>query len=281
MTERLLTGLKLAVALMILGLGLSTTVADLGLLWRRPGLLLRSLLVMYVLVPAVAIALVKLLPITIPAKVALPVLAVSAGAPLLPRRLATFGSRGYVFSLVVTSSLASIVLVPLSIGVLTRNFAAHIDVQPLQAAAVIGKSFLAPLALGMVIRTLWPALGERLVNGLTATTGLLLVACALLLLLLLNHALLLDARWSGFGALMLLMVIALAIGQSLGGADPDDRTVLAVACATRHLGIAVLVATSFPGPRVVVLISACIVISVVVSLPCLAWRKRQRFVMAQ
>jgi BASS family bile acid:Na+ symporter len=97
---------------------------------------------------------------------------------------------------------------------------------------------------------------------------------------LLNHALLLDARWSGFGALMLLMVIALAIGQSLGGADPDDRTVLAVACATRHLGIAVLVATSFPGPRVVVLISACIVISVVVSLPCLAWRKRQRFVMA-
>jgi predicted Na+-dependent transporter len=124
MTELLLTGLKLAVALMILGIGLSATTADLGLLWRRPGLLLRSLVAMYLLVPAAAVVLVKLLPIAIPAKIALLVLAVSAGAPLLPRRLATFGSRGYVFSLVVASSLASIVLVPLSIGVLTKNFAA-------------------------------------------------------------------------------------------------------------------------------------------------------------
>jgi predicted Na+-dependent transporter len=274
MTELLLTGLKLAVALMILGIGLSATTADLGLLWRRPWLLLRSLVAMYVLVPAAAVVLVKLLPIAIPAKVALLVLAVSAGAPLLPRRLATFGSRGYVFSLVVTSSLASIVLVPLSIGVLTKNFAVHIEVEPLAAAAVIGKSFLAPLALGMVLRALLPALGERLTHGVTAVAGLLLVASALSLLLL-NYALLIDARWSGFGALVLLMVIALAIGHVLGGPDPDDRTALAVACATRHLGIAVLVATSFPGPRVVVLISAYIVISVAVSVPYLAWRKRR------
>jgi BASS family bile acid:Na+ symporter len=279
MTELLLTGLKLAVGLMILGIGLSATPADLALLWRRPGLLLRSLVAMYVLVPAAAVVLVKLLPIPIPAKVALLVLAVSAGAPLLPRRLATFGSRGYVFSLVVASSLASIVLVPLSIGVLTRNFAAQIEVEPLAAAAVIGKSFLGPLALGMVLRALLPALGERLAHGLTAVAGLLLVASALLLLLL-NYPLLIDARWSGFGALVLLMVIALAIGHGVGGPDPDDRTALAVACATRHLGIAVLVATSFPGPRVVVLISAYIVISVVVSVPYLAWRKRQRLAMA-
>jgi BASS family bile acid:Na+ symporter len=279
MTELLLTGLKLAVGLMILGIGLSATTADLGLLWRRPGLLLRSLVAMYLLVPAAAVVLVKLLPIAIPAKIAMLVLAVSAGAPLLPRRLATFGSRGYVFSLVVASSLASIVLVPLSIGVLTKNFAAHIEVEPLAAAAVIGKSFLAPLALGMALRALLPAYGERLAHGLTAVAGLLLVACALLLLLV-NYSLLIDARWSGFGALVLLMVIALAIGHAVGGPDPDDRTALAVACATRHLGIAVLVATSFPGPRVVVLISAYIVISVLVSVPYLAWRKRRRLVMA-
>jgi predicted Na+-dependent transporter len=134
---------------MILGIGLSATPADLGLLWRRRGLLLRSLAAMYVLVPLAA---------------ALLVLAVSAGAPLLPRRLASFGSRGYVFSLVVASSLASIVLVPLSIGVLTRNFAAQIEVEPLAAAAVIGKSFLAPLALGMAPRALPPRHAERLAH---------------------------------------------------------------------------------------------------------------------
>jgi predicted Na+-dependent transporter len=275
MTELLLTGLKLAVGLMILGIGLGATVADLGLLWRRPGLLLRSLVAMYVLVPLAAVLLVKLLPITIPVKVALLVLAVSAGAPLLPRRLVNFGSHGYVFSLVVTSSLASIVLVPLSIGVLTDNFAAHIELEPLAAAAVIGKSFLAPLAFGMVLRALLPTAGEKVAQAVTAAAGLLLVVCALLLLVL-NVALLIDAHWAGFGALVLLMVIAMAIGHATGGPDPDDRTALAVACATRHLGIAVLIATSFPGPRVVVLISAYIVTSVAVSMPYLAWRKRSR-----
>jgi hypothetical protein len=108
----------------------------------------------------------------------------------------------------------------------------------------------------------------------------MLATCALLLLAL-NYPLLIDARWSGFGALVLLMRVAMAIGRALGGPDPDDRTALAVACATRHLGIAVLVATSFPGPRVVVLISAYSVVSLVVSVPYLAWRKRRRLVSAE
>lgn len=274
MTELLLTGLKTAVGLMIFAIGLSARLADLGLILRRPGLVLRSLVAMYVLVPLAAVVLVKLLPIPITAKIALLVLAVSAGAPLLPRRLATFGSRGYVFGLVVASSLASIVLVPLTIGVLTRTFAAQIEIAPWTAALVIGKSFLAPLALGMAVGAVLRRHSERLAHGLTAVAGLLLVVCAVLLLVH-DFGLLLEARWSGFGALVLLMVIALGIGQAMGGPDPDDRTALAVACATRHLGIAVLVATSFPGPRVVLLISAYIVISVAVSVPYLAWRKRR------
>jgi BASS family bile acid:Na+ symporter len=275
LTELLLTGLKLAVGLIILGIGLSATIADLVLVFRRPGLLVRSLFAMYVLVPLAAVVLVKLLPIAVTAKLALLVLAVSAGAPLLPRRLANFGSPGYVFGLVVVSSLASIVLVPLTIGVLTRAVATQIEVEPLAAALVIGKSFLAPLAVGIALRAMLPRASERVAHALTGLAGLLLVVCAVLLLGV-HIGLLLDASWSGFGALVLLMLVALAIGQALGGPNPDDRTALAIACATRHLGIAVLVATSFPGPRVVVLISAYIVISMAVSVPYLAWRKRQR-----
>jgi BASS family bile acid:Na+ symporter len=279
LTELLLTGLKLAVGLMILGIGLSATIADLALVFRRPGLLVRSLLAIYVLVPLAAVVLVKLLPIAVTAKLALLVLAVSAGAPLLPRRLANFGSPGDVFGLVVVSSLASIVLVPLTIGVLTRAVATQIEVEPLAAALVIGKSFLAPLAVGIALRAMLPRASERAAHALTRLAGLLLGVCAVLLLGV-HIGLLVDASWSGFGALVLLMLVALAIGQALGGPNPDDRTALGVARATRHLGIAVPVATSFPGPRVVVLISASIVISMAVSVPYLAWRKRQRWAAA-
>jgi predicted Na+-dependent transporter len=52
MTETLLLLLKLAVGTIILAIGTGSTVSDLAVPWRRPALLLRSLLAVHVLVPA-------------------------------------------------------------------------------------------------------------------------------------------------------------------------------------------------------------------------------------
>ena len=76
----------------------------LSYLWRRPRQLARSLVAMYVAVPVVILLLTKLLPMTQQVRTAVLVLAISAGAPLLPRKLMKLGREGYVFSLVVTSS---------------------------------------------------------------------------------------------------------------------------------------------------------------------------------
>ena len=88
----------------------------------------------------------------------------------------------------------------------------------------------------------------------------------------LHWEVLLVARWGGVLALMALVAMALAIGHVLGGPGDDDRTALAVACASRHIGIAVLVAASLPGPRTAVIVAVYIVASAVVShsLPALA-----------
>ena len=103
MTETLMLLLKLSVGVLILAIGMGATFADLGYLWRRPRLLLRSLLAMYVLVPLAAFLLVAFLPLSPGLKAALLVFAVSAGAPLLPRKLGAFGSEAYVFSLLGSS----------------------------------------------------------------------------------------------------------------------------------------------------------------------------------
>jgi hypothetical protein len=71
-----------------------------------------------------------------------------------------------------------------------------------------------------------------------------------------------------------LMLAALATGHLLGGPEEDGRTALGIACATRHVGVAVLVAVSFPGPRTAVLIAAYVVAAAVVSIPYLGWRRR-------
>lgn len=272
MTETLLVLLKASVGLLILAIGLGATFADLGYLWRRPALLARSLLAMYVLVPAAAFAMVAFLPLTVGIKAALLVLAVSAGAPLLPRKLGTFGSEAYVFSLVVTSSLLAIVLVPAWLALLGRTFGFSTEIDPLVVADAIAKSFLLPLAVGMGLRAMLPKLGERLADPLLRVAGIALTVSALMLLVL-HWDIFLAVRWQGMAALVALLLVALGIGHAMGGPSADDRTALAIACATRHVGIAVLVATSFPGPRTTVLIGAYVVASAAVSLPYLHWRR--------
>ena len=272
MTEGLLLLLKVSVGLLILAIGMGSTFSDLAYLWRRPGLLVRSLLAMYVLVPLAAFVLVSLLPLAPGIKAALLVLAVSAGAPLLPKKLGAFESDAYVFSLVVTSSLLAIVVVPAWVALLSRHFDVAAELSPMTVAMAIAKAFLLPLAVGMALRALWPSFASRWSETLLGTAGIVLMACGVLLLIS-HYELLLLTHWLGFVALVALMLAALAIGHLLGGPTADDRTALAIACATRHIGIALLVATAFPGPRTAVLIAVYVAASAAVSIPYLKWRR--------
>ena len=96
---------------------------------------------------------------------------------------------------------------------------------------------------------------------------------AALLLLGLNWEIVLHIKWEGVLTLAALIVLALAIGHLLGGPAEDDRTALAIACATRHIGVAIMVATSLPGPRTIVILAVYITTSAVISLPYLRWRR--------
>jgi BASS family bile acid:Na+ symporter len=274
-TETLLLVLKLSVVALIFAIGLGSTPADLVYLWRRPGQLVRSLLAMYVVVPVAALVMARTLPLPIAVKTAILVLAISAGAPLLPRKLMKLGREGYVFSLVVTSSLLAVVAVPAWLQALGTLFGREPDLEPGAVALVIAKSFLAPLVLGMLLR--WPlsSVAERLSQWLLGAAGAALTAAGLALLVLHGGALV-AVGVVPLLALVATTLVALAIGHALGGPDPDDRTALAVSCATRHVGIAMLAASMVPGPRVAVLVLAYVFASAVVSIPYLRWRKNAR-----
>jgi BASS family bile acid:Na+ symporter len=119
-----------------------------------------------------------------------------------------------------------------------------------------------PLALGMLLRAA-PTLSERFADRVLALAGLGLTLAGLALLVLLHWQLVSAVRGPGMVALVVLL-LALAIGHRLGGPHLDDRTALAIACATRHIGVAVIVATAFRGPRTMVLLAAYVVASAVV-----------------
>ena len=270
-----LVAIKLAMSVLILSIGMGATLADATYLLRRPALLARSVLAMYVLVPLVTFVLVELLPLGTGVKAALLVLAISAGAPLLPRKLQNYGDGAYGFSLVVVSSFLAIVLTPLWVALLARHFGVAAELSWRQAASAISIAFLAPLVAGMVLGALFPALTARWATRLS-TLAALTLAVASVVLLAGNWQMLAGIRPLGIVALLATMTIALAIGHLCGGPEDGDRTTLAIACSTRHLGIAVIIATAFQGPRTIVILASYVIASTVVSIPYLRWRRQCR-----
>jgi predicted Na+-dependent transporter len=268
----LLLVLKLVVVVMIVAIGMSSKLGDIAYLARRPRLMLRSLLAMYLLVPMVAVVVVKLVPMPASSKAALLVLSISAGAPLLPRKLLFLADGAYVFGLAVISSLFAIVVAPAWVALLAGHFGADVQLSALTVAVVVAKGFLLPLGTGMIVHAIRPAWSERVAERALAVAGVALAAAGIALLLL-HLDLLLEVSLGGIVGLALVMVVSLGIGHALGGPAPGDRTALAIACATRHIGIAILVAASFPGPRTSVLIVAYLLAALLVSTPYLRRRK--------
>ena len=74
-----------------------------------------------------------------------------------------------------------------------------------------------------------------------------------------------------FGGLTLM---ALATGHWLGGPDEAQRTSLAVSCATRHIGLALVLAAGMKGSNTFPLIATYLFASALVSIPYIRWRKK-------
>jgi len=274
----LLLALSWAVRLMIFALGLRATWSDVTFLWRQPGLLIRSLLAMYIVIPVFAVAMVKLLDLPRTTEVAMLVIAISAGAPLVPRRLLQAGGDPrYVLSLAVTSSVLAIATVPLSVAALGWIFGVSAGVDPGAVAGLIAGSFLLPFVAGVALHAIWPAVAGRLVAPLT-TIALVVLAVGLAIALAFSIGMVIDNGLPSFLALASLTFIAILSGHLLGGPKLEDRVSLGVLCASRHVGLVMMISFALvPSRAALAVISAYLLAALMVSTPYVMWvRKRIR-----
>ena len=78
-------------------------------------------------------------------------------------------------------------------------------------------------------------------------------------------------------AAIVLSGLGLLVGHLAGGPDPEHRTVLALATASRHPGVALVagISASVQAPKLVTAaVLLAFVVSMIVSAPYAAWRKR-------
>jgi BASS family bile acid:Na+ symporter len=274
--QLVVTALQVSIIATVFGFGLKATTDDMLYLARRPGLLLRSLFAMLVLMPVMAILLVQAFEFPRVVEIALVALAISPVPPLLPNREGKAGGlASYGLGLMVTLGVLSIVVVPAAVALLSRIFDVPLGMAPSVIAGIMLKTLVGPLAVGLAVRALAPALAAR-IAGPVGVIALVLLALGSLVVLVST----LPALWGLVGdgtviGLVIFVVLGLLMGHAFGGPDPEQASVLALSTACRHPILAMTIAaTNFPEERFGAVIILYLLVNIVVSIPYIGWQTR-------
>ena len=269
---------QLSLISLVAAVGLRTNWHDVLRTMRNAGLVLRTVLAVNVVVPLTAIIICGLLPIPLPIKVGIVIMAVSPPAPMLSARLLQAGVESYLavgldFALV----LLSVIIVPLTIALLSWNLSVQGSISPVAVAKLAAISVLLPLTVGMLVRSLVGPPVWRLAKILTVLgyVGLGLVVVAVI------YARGRDAlELVGDGAVFAIFVTVLAgiaAGHSLAGRNPSAKMAAALAAALRQPGLAALIAwQNFPNQNVELTAVLYVATAAAVSLVYQVWMTKRR-----
>ena len=270
--------LRGSLLLLVLAVGLDATVQEAAYVLKRPNVLLRSTLAIAVIVPAFAALVVAALPLDRAVKIGIVLMAVSPLPPFMPGKdIRLGGRRRYVYGLLVAVSMLAVILVPATVTILSRMFGEAVSIGPGPVLRLMLVSLLIPLAVGMLIHRVVPQAAERaapIVNKIA--TVLLLIA----VLPVFFGVLPMMLHLIGTGTVVSIAVVVVAslvTGHLLGGPEPQDRAALAIACTTRHPGVALLIAqANFTEPAIKAVILLFVIVGVLVGLPYQVWYKRHK-----
>jgi BASS family bile acid:Na+ symporter len=280
MNLRMIVGLALKVSIMLtlFGFGLRATREDLLYLLRRPRVLVRSLMAMFVVMPVFAILMTRLGSFNRAVVIALIALSISPVPPFLPRKVTKSGGHGpYSLGLTVTAASFSIVYVPLAVYVIGKYFNRPFAMGAGAVAKLIVLSVLAPLAAGIVFRKVAPGTAERIADPLGRIAGIVLLIGVLFVL-----AFSLPAAWPLIGngtilAFIAFAIVGLAVGHFLGGPGSEQRVTLALSTASRHPALALAIAgVNAPDERrVIYAVLLYLVVSALITIPYVAWQRKR------
>jgi BASS family bile acid:Na+ symporter len=256
-------------------LGLQIAPGEYDLTWRRARLLLKALFAVLVAVPAIAIIVAQALSLDRHVEIGIVLMALSPGAPVALRRsLDAGGEATFAPALQIAVAGLAIVSMPLFVAGLNEYYGGQASISPRDLARQVFFAQLLPLSLGMLVRRLLPGPVARLGPGLSRASKLLFLFLMVLALVQVGPVVLGAGTHVGL-AIVLVTVLALAVGHALGGPAPETRTAAAIASAMRNPGLALVVATvNHAHPAVMATVLAYVVIAACTVLPYVFWRRR-------
>lgn len=269
--------IKISITICVFAIGLKASFSDSTYLFRKPALLAKALLAMNVIMPLFAVVVAMTFELNAPVRIALVALSVSPIPPIMPNKaLKSGGSEDYTIGLLVASAVVATLLIPLTMEIFERVSGISMQMRARDVALIVLTSVLLPLVAGMSVRVLWPDFAERwaALIGMVATV-LLGLACLPILFTSVRAILTLIGDGTLF-ALAAFAIVGIIVGHLLGGPNPDDRGVLALAASVRHPAIALAIAhANFPGQKLAgAVILVYLILSSIIAAPYVKWHKR-------
>jgi len=278
--ELVVLALQASIIVTVFGFGLRATTADVMYVFKRPGLLLRSVLAMFVVMPVVAVVLAQAFDFRHPVEAALVALSISPIPPLLPRRHDKAGGQvSYGLGLMVTMALLSIVFIPLGVHLINMFYGKTFAISSAVIAKIVFTAAVLPLLAGMLCNHFVPKLAHAIAKPAILAGKVLLPLAGIAVLVAAHRAL---GALLGDGTLVAIVVfvaIALLVGHLLGGPEPEEREVLALSTACRHPGIAIALASanaaSADDHQVPAAIMLYFVVSIIATVPYVKWQAKR------
>jgi BASS family bile acid:Na+ symporter len=263
-----------AIAALMLATGLQTDRAIVRDLAARAGLLARALALVWIGVPALALIVVSLVRPGPLAALAIVVMAICPGVPLIVRRVRRVeGDPELSLAILIACALSAIVMVPVWVEILARVAPFDLAMDRTGVASVLLPNVLLPFAIGRAINHYAPRRARVLAK---VALGGFFAGLVVVLAVLVPRAIPLLGRATAdsIAALALVTLGAAALGYLAGGPRHDQRISFAYAAALGNPAMAIAVLAPTVQARAVPLVIAYVLLRALALIPFTLWLKR-------
>jgi len=249
--------LPMALAIVMLGLGMTLTVRDFRRVWEVPQAAIVALVLQILVLPAICFGLILIFDLAPPLAVGMMLLAASPGGTVanLFSHLAG-GSVALNVTLTAINSVLGMITLPIWVDLSVAYFMGdetNIGLQPAKTLQVF-MIVLIPVAVGMWVHQRFPRFTERARRALRVASTIIL-ALVIVGALAGNHQILLDHLVSIGSAALLLSTISLALGYwipKLVRIDHTQAIASAFEIGIHNATIAITVASLLDDPDIAV-----------------------------
>lgn len=233
-------GVLIFIITSMLGMGFSLTIPQIMAPLKNRRLVVVSLVANFVLVPILALVLVRVIPLSEGLQIGLILVGFAAGAPFLPKLVQVAkGDMAYTAGLMVLLMVVTIAYLPIVLPFVVTG----VHVSPWAIARSLVVLMLIPLAIALFIRSRYEEVATGLIHTMTMAANLSLAAMFIGYFVAYFDETTGVLGTGGILGAVVLVGGAVITGYLLGGPDAAIRKVLGLGTGQRNLAAAFAVAS--------------------------------------